>query len=62
MKGNLDAQRGVLNAFLPLYPYCYVYWKKYADVEASHGNKDRSVILSSSHLMNNACLQRNTFA
>ncbi|CAG0917396.1 unnamed protein product [Notodromas monacha] len=42
-KDNLEAQRGVFNAFLPLYPYCYMYWKKYAMLESTHGNDDRAL-------------------
>ncbi|XP_037071446.1 pre-mRNA-processing factor 39-like [Pollicipes pollicipes] len=40
---NLDAIRGVYNAFLPLYPYCYAYWKKYADLEQRSGYTERSL-------------------
>ncbi|XP_043222809.1 uncharacterized protein LOC122382017 [Amphibalanus amphitrite] len=39
---NLDAIRAVYNAFLPLYPYCYAYWKKYAELEQRSGYADRA--------------------
>ena len=38
---NLDAIRAVYNAFLPLYPYCYAYWKKYAELEQRSGYAER---------------------
>merc|ERR1719309_1175130 len=40
---NLDACRGVFNAFLPVYPYCYAYWLRYSDVEKKHGNVERAL-------------------
>ncbi|CAG0884593.1 unnamed protein product [Cyprideis torosa] len=42
---NLDACRGVYNAFLPLYPYCYAYWKRYCDLERRHGNNERAMCI-----------------
>ncbi|KAG8437998.1 hypothetical protein GDO86_008618 [Hymenochirus boettgeri] len=32
-ENNLEAGRKVYNAFLSRFPYCYGYWKKYADLE-----------------------------
>lgn len=40
--GSLEEGRSVFNSFLPLYPYCYVYWKKYADIEFNAGNIERA--------------------
>ncbi|XP_041661990.1 pre-mRNA-processing factor 39 [Cheilinus undulatus] len=34
----LAAVRKAFDAFFLRYPYCYGYWKKYADIEKKHGN------------------------
>nr|XP_046229484.1 pre-mRNA-processing factor 39 [Scatophagus argus] len=34
----LTAVRKTFDAFFLRYPYCYGYWKKYADIEKKHGN------------------------
>ncbi|XP_077443464.1 pre-mRNA-processing factor 39 isoform X4 [Stigmatopora argus] len=34
----LQAVRKSFDVFLLRYPYCYGYWKKYADIEKRHGN------------------------
>ncbi|XP_069014620.1 pre-mRNA-processing factor 39 isoform X2 [Embiotoca jacksoni] len=34
----LTAVRKAFDIFLMRYPYCYGYWKKYADIEKKHGN------------------------
>ena len=39
-QGKLDPVREVFDAFLGLYPYCYGYWKKYADLERKHSGND----------------------
>lgn len=31
------ASRKAFDAFFLHYPYCYGYWKKYADIEKKHG-------------------------
>ena len=36
----MDPVREVFDAFLGLYPYCYGYWKKYADLERKHSGND----------------------
>ncbi|KAL5104668.1 Pre-mRNA-processing factor 39 [Taenia crassiceps] len=38
---NIDVTRKAFDAFLSHFPYCYGYWKKYANVERHLGNKDR---------------------
>ncbi|VDM18177.1 unnamed protein product [Hydatigera taeniaeformis] len=38
---NIDVTRKAFDAFLLHFPYCYGYWKKYANVERHLGNKDR---------------------
>ena len=35
--------RAAFEGFLPLYPYCFAYWKKMSDIESKHGNMDRFV-------------------
>lgn len=34
----LSAVRKAFDVFFLRYPYCYGYWKKYADIEKKHGN------------------------
>ncbi|XP_071334958.1 pre-mRNA-processing factor 39 isoform X3 [Trachinotus anak] len=34
----LTAMRKAFDVFFLRYPYCYGYWKKYADIEKKHGN------------------------
>ena len=40
MQGKLAAARDVFDAFFQLYPYCYGYWKKLADLEKTHASND----------------------
>ena len=42
LQHNLDAAREAYDAFLARYPYCYGYWKKYADMEKKHDNFDEA--------------------
>ncbi|XP_053553821.1 LOW QUALITY PROTEIN: pre-mRNA-processing factor 39 [Bombina bombina] len=37
-ENNICAARKAFDAFLTRYPYCYGYWKKYADIEKKHNN------------------------
>lgn len=38
MQNVLEAVRKAFDVFFLRYPYCYGYWKKYADIEKKHGN------------------------
>ncbi|XP_018018000.1 uncharacterized protein LOC108674549 isoform X2 [Hyalella azteca] len=40
---NIDAARAALDGFLPLYPYCFAYWRKISDMELKHGSPERSL-------------------
>lgn len=40
-ENDLDSARQAFNAFFKCYPYCYGYWKKYADLEKKNGNLNR---------------------
>ena len=40
-KNEVDVGREVFNSFLDRYPYCYGYWKKYADFEKRNGTSER---------------------
>ncbi|XP_065568654.1 uncharacterized protein LOC136032299 isoform X2 [Artemia franciscana] len=40
---DINIVRGAYNAFLPLYPYCFAYWKRYSDMERKLGNDARAV-------------------
>ncbi|KAM8920817.1 pre-mRNA-processing factor 39 [Pelodytes ibericus] len=37
-ENNIYAARKAFDSFLARYPYCYGYWKKYADIEKKHSN------------------------
>ena len=41
----MDEIRTVYNAFLPLFPYCYAYWKRYSDLERKKENWQRSLAI-----------------
>ena len=41
----LDEIRTVYNAFLPLFPYCYAYWKRYSDIEKKNENWSRALAI-----------------
>ena len=41
----MDEIRTVYNAFLPLFPYCYAYWKRYSDIERKADNWQRSLAI-----------------
>ena len=41
----MDEMRTVYNAFLPLFPYCYAYWKRYSDIERKKENWQRSLAI-----------------
>merc|ERR1712113_418234 len=41
-ENNLPAAEAVFRCFLRYYPYCYGYWKKFADIEKKYGNFDRA--------------------
>ena len=36
----LEEGREVYENFFKMYPYCYGYWKKYADLEKKNGNTE----------------------
>lgn len=38
LQNVLTAVRQTFDVFFLRYPYCYGYWKKYADIEKKHGN------------------------
>ncbi|XP_071545465.1 uncharacterized protein [Panulirus ornatus] len=38
---NLEAARSAFDGFLPLYPYCFAYWKKLSDMELKHNEIER---------------------
>nr|CAD7402603.1 unnamed protein product [Timema cristinae] len=40
-ENDLEAAREAYDAFLSHYPYCYGYWRKYADYEKRKGNKEK---------------------
>ena len=37
-----ESAREAFDAFLARYPYCYGYWKKYADMETKNDNMDEA--------------------
>ena len=40
-KNEVESGEEAFNAFLKRYPYCYGYWKKFADFEKRNGTLDR---------------------
>ncbi|KAJ1528804.1 hypothetical protein ONE63_007183 [Megalurothrips usitatus] len=40
-ENDVEAAREAYDAFLSHYPYCYGYWRKFADYEKKKGNKDQ---------------------
>ncbi|XP_031640349.1 pre-mRNA-processing factor 39 isoform X2 [Contarinia nasturtii] len=40
-ENDIEAAREAYDAFLAHYPYCYGYWRKYADYEKRKGNKKK---------------------
>lgn len=41
LQNDADAAREAYNKFLERYPYCYGYWRKYADYEKKKGDPER---------------------
>ncbi|XP_069114991.1 pre-mRNA-processing factor 39-like isoform X1 [Argopecten irradians] len=41
-ENKIEAAREAYDAFFGHYPYCYGYWKKYADMEKRHGNLEKA--------------------
>ena len=41
----IDEIRRVYNAFLPLFPYCYAYWKRYSDIERKAEHWQRALAI-----------------
>lgn len=41
LQSDMEAAREAYDAFLSHYPYCYGYWRKYADYEKRKGNKKK---------------------
>ncbi|KAJ8290503.1 hypothetical protein GJAV_G00013720 [Gymnothorax javanicus] len=39
-ENHIGAARTAFDAFFARYPYCYGYWKKYADMERKHGDTE----------------------
>lgn len=38
---NLETARTAFDGFLPLYPYCFAYWKKLSEMELKHKETKR---------------------
>ena len=43
--GDIDDGREAYDAFLFRYPYCYGYWKKYADLEKRKGTPEKCMMV-----------------
>ncbi|UYV80457.1 PRPF39 [Cordylochernes scorpioides] len=41
-ENNMENAREAFDSFFQYYPYCYGYWKKYADMEKKHENIDKA--------------------
>lgn len=61
LQNDVEAAREAYDAFLSHYPYCYGYWRKYADYEKRKGSKKKCLEVSdlikmlSYHITLNAC-------
>lgn len=42
LQNHIPAARKAFDKFFTHYPYCYGYWKKYADLEKRHDNIKQS--------------------
>ena len=42
----MDEIRTVYNAFLPLFPYCYAYWKRYSELERKKVKNVEKIFIS----------------
>lgn len=54
LQNDVEAAREAYNSFLSNYPYCYGYWRKYADYEKRKGNKDKCEEVTITPLTTNA--------
>lgn len=45
-QSDVEASREAYDAFLSHYPYCYGYWRKYADYEKRKGSKKKCLEVS----------------
>ena len=43
LQDDVDPAREAYDAFFGYYPYCYGYWKKYADLEKRHNDLTKAV-------------------
>lgn len=48
-QSDVEAAREAYDAFLSHYPYCYGYWRKYADYEKRKGSKKKCLEVSGDH-------------
>ena len=46
LQNDVDSARLIFNDFLDRYPYCYGYWKKFAEMEKRNGNMAEAVEVS----------------
>lgn len=44
-ENNIENAREAYNKFLELYPYCYGYWRKFADFEKRNNNKEECEVV-----------------
>lgn len=55
LQNVLEPVRQSFDVFFLRYPYCYGYWKKYADIEKKHGNiqdaEEVNIIVVGTHLL-----------
>lgn len=46
LQNDAEAAREAYGKFLERYPYCYGYWRKYADYEKKKGDPERAQTVS----------------
>lgn len=55
-KDSVDAVKEVYNEFLIYYPYCYGYWKKYADYIVAKAGEDEARKVNSFYSISLLCM------
>ena len=43
LQNNVDDAQEAFDAFFAHYPYCYGYWKKYADILKKNGDVEKAI-------------------
>lgn len=61
LQNDAEAAREAYSKFLERYPYCYGYWRKYADYEKKKGDPENVQKVSASDILSATRVQKNLF-